>query len=148
MEKIGGILTAWQIWVIVGIVLCTLEIFAPGFFLMSLGVGCFIAGVSALVFGIKGQITFFIIGSIVSFFLARKLIYYNKEDDQEPQFGAKSMVGREGYVEEKVTDREGYVKIGGEVWPARSAGGEIEPGAKVKIERLEGNKFYVSELKD
>jgi len=143
MSKEFDFLSAWQVWTILGIVLCLLEILGSGFFLLSLGVRCFLVAIASLFLGFKGQVIAFISGSIVLFFLSRRLIYWRKINQAEA-FGPDSMIGKKGVTEEEITDGGGYVKIGGESWPARPADGKpIARGAGIIVKAIEGNKVYV-----
>jgi membrane protein implicated in regulation of membrane protease activity len=56
-------------------------------------------------------------------------------------------VGSRAVVLERVDDRSGRVKIGGEVWTARAfeEGDVIEPGATVHVAKIEGATALVYE---
>jgi len=143
MSKGFDFLSPWQIWIILGIVLCLLEIFGSGFFLLSLGLSCVLVAIASLILGFKGQIIVFIFGSTALFFLSRRLVYWRKIPHEEA-FGTDSMIGKEGVTEEEITDEGGYVKIGGESWPARPADGKpIVRGVKIIVKAMEGNKLYI-----
>ena len=61
-----------------------------------------------------------------------------------------SVVGTEGYVTEAVDNLNaaGQVKLGGMYWTARSTAGRPLPaGTLVRVDRIEGVKAYVSEVK-
>jgi membrane protein implicated in regulation of membrane protease activity len=57
--------------------------------------------------------------------------------------GAEALVGAHAEVVERL-DPEGRVRVAGELWTARSSdGGHVEPGASVRIVRLEGLTLFV-----
>lgn len=61
-----------------------------------------------------------------------------------------SVVGTEGYVTEAVDNLSavGQVKLGGMFWTARSVDGKPVPaGTLIRVERIEGVKVFVSEVK-
>ena len=62
-----------------------------------------------------------------------------------------AILGTEGYILETVDNRNaiGKVKLGGMEWTARSVDGTILPaGTLVKVERIEGVKAIVSQVKE
>ena len=61
-----------------------------------------------------------------------------------------SVIGTEGYVTEAVDNLSaaGQVKLGGMYWTARSTAGQPLPvGTLVRVDRIEGVKVFVSEVK-
>ena len=61
-----------------------------------------------------------------------------------------SVIGTEGYVTEAVDNLSavGQVKLGGMFWTARSTAGQPIPvGTLVRVDRIEGVKVFVSEVK-
>ena len=61
-----------------------------------------------------------------------------------------SVIGTEGYVTEAVDNLNaaGQVKLGGMYWTARSTAGQPLPvGTLVRVDRVEGVKVFVSEVK-
>ena len=134
-------MSAWQVWAILGVILCILEIFTAGFYLMAIGIGCFLAALVALVFGINSQIIVFVIGSIAAFFLSKKVIYSKKAAEK---FGTEHLVGQTGQAVGEITVDQGHVKVGGEMWPARVDGDEvIADTTHVEIYAFEGNRLKV-----
>ena len=62
-----------------------------------------------------------------------------------------SVIGTEGYVTDDVDNLSatGQVKLGGMYWTARSTGGKpIAKGTLVRVDRIEGVKAFVSEVKE
>ena len=58
-----------------------------------------------------------------------------------------SIVGTEGLVTARIDNvlSAGQVKLGGMEWSARSTTGEvIEPGERIRVDRVEGVKVYVT----
>ncbi len=64
---------------------------------------------------------------------------------------ADSIIGTKGYVTEAVDNisATGQVKLGGMPWTARSSDGKtISAGALVQVDRIEGVKVFVTEVKE
>ena len=62
-----------------------------------------------------------------------------------------SIIGQEGLVLVAVDNMEssGQVKLGGMEWTARSSTGEkIEPGERIRVDRIEGVKVFVTPVKE
>jgi membrane protein implicated in regulation of membrane protease activity len=60
---------------------------------------------------------------------------------------ADSIIGSEGFVTEDIDNlsARGQVKLGGMFWSARSTSGDpISKDTKVKVDRIEGVKVFVS----
>ena len=108
---------------------------------MAIGIGCFLAALSSLIFGFNGQIILFIIGSIAAFFLSKKVINSKKTSDT---FGMEHLVGQTGQSVGEITADKGHVKIGGEMWPARVGGNDVIADAThVDVYAFEGNRLKV-----
>jgi membrane protein implicated in regulation of membrane protease activity len=140
-------MSVWIIWFVIAIVCIILEIFTPGFFLLSFGIGALLSGLIS--FGISNlilQVIVFIITSFLVFLWLRKYSkkMFSSDTDKTNVYG---LIGKSGIVTTKITENNrGYVKIGGEEWPAIPFSTEIksiDEGTKVIIKALEGNKVLV-----
>jgi membrane protein implicated in regulation of membrane protease activity len=58
-----------------------------------------------------------------------------------------ALIGKIGKITVKIPiDGKGYVKIGGEEWPAMEINNlEVEVGSKVIVKKIDGNKAIVEE---
>ncbi len=63
-----------------------------------------------------------------------------------PAQGAEAVVGREGVVLIGGLDPEGVVRVAAEEWKARSAGGFIPEGSRIRVTRLDGLVLTVEPL--
>jgi membrane-bound serine protease (ClpP class) len=63
-----------------------------------------------------------------------------------PAQGAEAVVGREGVVLPGGLDPDGVVRVAAEEWKARSAGGSIHEGSKIRVTRLDGLVLTVEPL--
>ncbi len=149
MVLFGMTFEAWHLFASAGIVLAILEVFAPGFILLPIGVAALLSAVFAgFVPDLTAQFAFFGTMDLVMFFAVRP-IFLKKEKDAL-KTNVDSMVGAEAFVTKEIESdqRSGYVKLYGDEWEALSANGhKIEMDARIRIVRVEGNKVFV-ELAD
>jgi membrane protein implicated in regulation of membrane protease activity len=143
-------LSAWHIWMIIGIVFVIIEILDPAFFFIAFGIAAILTGLLCLIgsFGdlVVLQIFTFAILSFISFLLMRKL---GKKVLAHPAgetnvFALKGQIG--SVTKEIPAEGKGYVKVGGEEWAAvEETGKPIAQNAKVKVLNIEGNKLIVTQ---
>jgi membrane protein implicated in regulation of membrane protease activity len=135
----------WQLWVILALVLFVLEIFTPGFFVMSIGLGALVSAfAAALGFGIVMQLLLLAGGSLASVFLLRPLLLRQTLDGKKT--GVDALVSKEGLVTEPISNlrNAGRIRIGGESWKARSTDGtRIGKERVVVVDRIDGATAYV-----
>ena len=138
----------WHIWIIIGIAFLVWEIFTPGFFVASIGVGAFLAAITSYFGGgATYQIVSLIIGALITFLFIRPLfIWYQKSKGDNRETGTYALIGQTALVLESIKNstNEGRVKIGGEEWKACSSGGDdIAEGDLVVVEKIEGATVFV-----
>jgi len=139
------------IWLIAGIVLVVLEITVSGFVLLLFGLACFAAaGASAMGLGLTGQlITFAGFSLVLGSFLPKLARRLQPPPDRELKSAVDALPGKEAKVVQEIDNESdtGRIKVGGEVWSARSAGGKkLAMDLKVRIVRIEGSKAVVEEI--
>ena len=128
------------IWLILGAVLVAAEVLSGDFVLVMLGLAAFGAAgasalgadvlVSALVFGVVS------LGLVVG---ARPAIRRRMALGSGHKSGVEALVGSTAVVVSTVDGHGGRVRIGGDVWSARSLDREvIEPGAEVTVVEISG----------
>lgn len=142
----------WHIWIIVGFVMLILEVFTPGFFLASIGIGAFMASfASYFKSSLTIQITALAAGTLITFIFARRffaLLHNISGDDRRT--GVEALIGRDAVVVEPITGSHGCgrVKIGGEEWKACALQTDnIPEGATVTVEKIEGVTVFVKPRK-
>ena len=82
----------------------------------------------------------------LSLWLVRKYIP-KKEDAAQLKTNVDQMIGKTGTVQDDIDNEtdSGYMKLYGDSWRAISADGSTIPkGAKIVIEKMDGNKVVVS----
>jgi membrane protein implicated in regulation of membrane protease activity len=67
-----------------------------------------------------------------------------KNGPSEQRTNIDRLIGEQAVVMEPVTSDGGLVKIGGDIWTARSAGGILPAGQKVVVSAIDGATAVVS----
>ncbi|MCI6115049.1 MAG: NfeD family protein [Spirochaetales bacterium] len=128
----------WLIWLSAGIILAILEVFTPGFFIVGIGVSLAIAALPAAL-GLPFWVQLLVCGAmiLIFFLLVRPLVMKIPHSDSK-KTGTAALIGEEGIVVETITRIEGgRVKVGGEVWKAKSDE-TIEKDLLVVVTGVEG----------
>lgn len=140
LSKLG----TWN-WLIVGVVLMAIETFAPGVFMLWLGLAALIVGL--LSFGIawswQAQIIAFAALSIAMVPLWRYYSGRNAKATDKPFLNkrAEGLIGRVFTLEKPIVDGVGTVKIDDTVW--RVSGPDAPAGSRVKIVHADGASLRV-----
>lgn len=138
---IGG----WS-WVLFGLLLMALEMLAPGFFFIWLGLAAFCTGVLDLAFGLSWQVAWLIFAalSVGSVLLGRHLTRH-RGDVPDPaetlNVRGHKLIGRTFRLDRPLLNGEGQLKIGDSVW--RIVGPDMVAGATVKVVAIEGATLTV-----
>jgi len=135
----------WMIWVGIGVICITIEIFTPGFFFLSFGIGAVLTGVvSLLIHDLAAQISVY---AVVTFLLFINLRKFSKklESKNSVPTNVFALKGKIGVVIKDVgVNQRGYVKIGGEEWSALTHQTEhLAVGTLIRVIDVEGNKLIV-----
>jgi membrane protein implicated in regulation of membrane protease activity len=139
---------AWAVWVIVAVLLAAGEVATVGFVLGPIALAAVLAGLVALIgAGVVLQLIVFIAASAASVALLRPIAVRHLRTPAALRTGTAALVGARAIVLERVDDQSGRVKIGGEIWSARSffEGQVLEEGARVEVAKIEGATALVYE---
>ena len=138
----------WVIWVIAAGALAVGEIFTLGFFLGPMAVAALVAAVVAAVgAGVALQLAIFILVAASSVAVLRPIARRHMHTPAQLRTGTAALVGSRAIALEQVDCHGGSVKIGGEVWSARTYDEDevIEPGTRVDVLKIDGATALVSE---
>jgi len=120
----------WQVWVIISIVCLILELMAGDLFIICFSVGALVAAIfSAIGFNGYVQMAVFALFTLVCLFWLRPLAkrYLHKGEDTRIS-NADALIGRQGRVVEPVkAGGFGRVQIDGDIWKAKTLGGNDIP---------------------
>ena len=142
-----------HIWIIVGLAFLICEVFTPGFFIASIGIGAFFAALASFLgAGFTVQIAALTLGTALVFVFIRPLVCaVHSNNVTGGKTGTEALIGRSARVISPIRNAEntGRVKIGGEDWKALAAdGSDIPEGATVIVERIEGVTVFVTECRE
>ena len=135
-------------WVIAAVALAVGEALTLGFFLGAVAVAAVVAAVFAVAgLGLVWQLLAFVVGAVASVLFLRPIARRHIHTPAQLRTGTAALVGSRAVVLERVDVDGGRVKIGGEVWSARSYFDEqvIQPGARVEVAKIEGATALVYE---
>jgi membrane protein implicated in regulation of membrane protease activity len=138
----------WVLWMIAAGLLAVGEIATVGFFLGPIAVAATLAAVVALAgVGLAAQWIVFIVASLGSLLVLRPIARRHLRTPPSIRTGTAALVGGRATVVDRVDGSGGQVKIGGELWSARSYDEDeaFEPGARVEVMKIEGATALVAE---
>jgi membrane protein implicated in regulation of membrane protease activity len=140
----------WAIWFIVGAALMAGELAVTAAILGPIGLAAVGAGIVAALGGSsEAQIAGFIVLTLLSLLVARPIAKRHLLAPPPPlRTNAPALVGAPALVLERVDLDSGQVKVGGEVWSARTTGPHdvFEPGVRVVVDSVHRTILHVSLL--
>jgi regulator of protease activity HflC (stomatin/prohibitin superfamily)/membrane protein implicated in regulation of membrane protease activity len=134
-------MTAWIVWLIVAAVLGVAELMTTTLALGIIAIAAMVAaGVGALDVALPFQVLAFMVASGAGLGFALPVARRHIKQPPLLRTGPAALVGRPAQVLEEVTGFGGRVRIGGEVWSARSYDETlvIPPGQTVDVMQIEG----------
>jgi membrane protein implicated in regulation of membrane protease activity len=138
----------WVIWMVAAAALAGGEMLTLSLFLGPLSLAAILAALVALAGGsVELQVAAFAAGSVASLAIVRPIARRHLRTPARIRTGAAALIGQTATVLERVDREHGMVKIGGEVWTARTYDEDhvIEPGARVEVLKIDGATALVAE---
>lgn len=141
----GLVIEFWH-WLILGLVLMTLEVLAPATIFLWLGFGALVTGVIAAFvpsLGLAAQIFLFALIALSSVFAWR---YWRREDEvvsDTPDLNNRlySHIGKHYPLTEAIQGGRGAIRVGDTAW--RVTGPDLPRGTTVEVIGVEGVIFKV-----
>jgi membrane protein implicated in regulation of membrane protease activity len=133
----------WVLWVVVAGLFTVGEMHTNGFYLAPFALGAVFAAVLSVI-GVGGVLSAiaFLAASMLIILLLRPIAMRHRRLPPPTRTGTAALVGQHALVVERIANREGLgtVKIGGEVWTARSfdEDREINAGEQVEVIEIKG----------
>jgi membrane protein implicated in regulation of membrane protease activity len=133
----------WIVWVVAACVLGLGELHTGGFFLAPFALGALVAALVSLA-GVALPITLvvFLLTSLLVLLTLRPVARRHIQHPPRIRTGAAALVGSDAVVLERIANQEGVgcVRIGGEVWTARSYEDDevIPAGERVQVVEIRG----------
>jgi membrane protein implicated in regulation of membrane protease activity len=138
----------WAIWLVVAAALLGVEMFTLTFLFGPLSLAAAIAAVVALAgAGVSLQLLAFVAAGIASLGLLRPIARSHLRVPAQIRTGTAALVGASAVVLERVDGSGGQVRLGGEVWSARSFDESrvFDPGERVSVLEIQGATALVSD---
>jgi inner membrane protein len=133
------------VWLSLGLILGAVEMIAPGFFLMWLGLAAIIVGLLtlALPISLPLQVALFAVLSVLTVYAGKKYLKDNPITSDDPNLNNRGarLTGEIVTVVEAITDGRGRVKVGDTEWNAR--GSDAKSGARVRVTGADGAVLLV-----
>ena len=138
----------WQVWLVAALLLFVAEMAAPGFWLLSVAVGCLAAGlVSIVVPGVLAPALTFAAGTLLSLVGIRPFLLQRIHPASgDIKTNVDALVGKVGIVSERIDPAtgKGRVLVEGENWRgAALMDTPLEPGTRIMVVRVDGATLYV-----
>lgn len=137
----------WQFWLIAAGICFIVEIATVGFMVFWFGIGALVAMlVSFFIPNVYVQAFIFLITSTVLLFLTKPFVNKFINKDKVVATNAYSIIGKKGIVIKEINPilGTGQIKIGGEVWSAKTLTEEtISENTEVEITEIDGVKAVV-----
>lgn len=134
-------------WIVLGIFFIIAELLTGGFFLLSLGLGSFLAAIlNYFNYDIQVQIIGFIILTIIFIILSRPIYNRLNKNIPDKKSNTERLIGLNGKVTEDINPhKSGFIKVKGEIWKAISEE-NISKGEIVEILKIDGVKLVVKKV--
>jgi membrane protein implicated in regulation of membrane protease activity len=138
IERIVSELGPWN-WMVLGFLLLAAEIIAPGVFLVWIGIAALIVGAislaawGAVFWSWQVQVLVFLVLSLVSAYLGRKLIASRRDDSDQPLLNRRGvqLIGRTATLTEPIREGRGRIQLGDTL--RRVSGPDLPAGARVRV---------------
>ncbi|UXM89895.1 NfeD family protein [Paenarthrobacter sp. JL.01a] len=140
----------WALWLTVFLAFAVVEMLTLDLFFIMLGGGA-LAGLVADFSGadLWLQIVIFCVVSLLMIVFVRPVaLNHLRKGPTEQLSNIDRLIGQPALVIEAVSSTSGLVKIGGDVWSARSAAGVIDAGATVQVTKIDGATAVVASAAD
>ncbi len=143
---LGFSIKVWEVLAVVGIVLAALEIFAPGFILLPIGLAFLIAGIFSIFISTPlGILISLAVSLCFLIWLFQFKFKMGVPGRAVLESNADGLIGKEVVVSKKIEDGGmGEAKLYGDLWRAYSASQkEYAVDSKALIIGIDGNKIIL-----
>ncbi|PSH54538.1 hypothetical protein CU102_29135 [Phyllobacterium brassicacearum] len=148
LERLFAELGPWN-WIVLGLVLMIFEVAAPGIFFLWFGIAALVVGAlsillgDALGLGWQLQVVLFLILSLISVFIGRRLIGATDVVSDEPLLNRRGeqLIGQVVTLEEATVNGRGRARVGDSLW--RVTGPDLAAGSQVRITGIDHGTLVV-----
>lgn len=131
---------------VVGVLLCAVELFAPGLVILPFGVGALVAALTGFLGAAPVlQAVVFLVVSLIAFVALRPLARRLNQAGNQEGVGAQRLIGAHGVVLENIQPGEtGLVRVDREEWRAEAVHGDgMVAGTTIKVIDVRGTRVVV-----
>ncbi len=132
---------AWYWWLLAALLLALVEVSTLDLVFGMLAVGSVAGGITALVTGsLLVQSLVAAAVAVLLLLVVRPVALRHLRQPSSTRTGVDALPGKSGLVLDRVDQYDGRVKIGGEVWSAKTFDptAVLEPGTPVEVVRIDG----------
>jgi membrane protein implicated in regulation of membrane protease activity len=136
----------WAVWLTAFLAFAVVEMITLDLFFIMLGGGA----LAALVSDFAGAdawlqvVVFCVVSLLMVAFVRPVALSHLREGPAEQRTNIDRLIGERAVVMEAVSSSGGLVKIGGDIWSARSVAGLLPAGQQVVVAAIEGATAVVS----
>ena len=139
----------WILWLILMLVLAGIEMLTLDFLFLIMSLAALVAGVVSVFTGaFPLQVITFAVVSVLLIFLLRPLALRRiNRSTPDTRSNTDRLTGLACTVLEPVGEHTGLVRLEGDTWTARTAGGAVlGTGARAYVQRIDGATAVVSDI--
>ena len=146
MPELGIQLQFWH-WLVLGVLLTIIEVFAPGTFFVWMGVSAGLVGLLLWLMpglGWEFQVLLFALLSVASVVIWRFVQKRHPTQTEQPLLNRRGeqYVGRVFTLDEPIVNGQGKIRVDDSIWKVR--GEDCEAGSKVMVSSAEGVVLLVT----
>jgi membrane protein implicated in regulation of membrane protease activity len=143
-------MSGWVLWAVAACAFAVGEMLTLGFFLAPFAAGAGLAAIADVAgAGEAAAWVIFVVASFTALGVIRPLALRHQRRGPALRTGAAALIGQQAVVLERIANAEGVgcVRIGDEVWTARSLDEDqvIEQGRRVEVVQIRGATALVTE---
>ncbi|MCG8433458.1 MAG: NfeD family protein [Gammaproteobacteria bacterium] len=151
MDSLLPVFNAWQVWLMLGVLLAIAELIGAEFILLALGVSFMLVAAVTAAFGLSFNAQLITAG-LISAVLVPSFVYIYRRTLQAAAkpvvAGEGGLLGQEVVLQARDDGRLG-VEAEGDFFPAQGESDEtLRPGQKVKVTALKGITLIVQPVQD
>ena len=136
-------------WLIGALLLGIVEVVTVDLIFLMLSIAALLAaGASALGLGLIGQVTVFVVASIILLALVRPWARSHlARSAPDVRTNAQGLIGQEAVALTRLTDTSGRVRLAGDAWSARTyVAADVPAGTRVRVLSIDGATAVVGPL--
>ncbi|MBX9976627.1 MAG: NfeD family protein [Alphaproteobacteria bacterium] len=135
-------------WSVLGVLLIIIEIIAPGFFLLWVGIAALCTALIAYLTPLTVAMSWIMFAglSLIILFFTRRLYKHFFKFNSTTQLNQRGadLIGKTMILEEPIQNGRGYLRIGDSIWAIQ--GDDMVSGTNVIITGIVGNHLVVKKL--